>query len=156
MNPGVHLINDVAYRPSLGEPHFGCVSNFPPHRLQPTATPLIFIQIISTNDECVQQALESLVTKQCRSIRQAALGNGVARSALGHRWLGRLPRSETSTRTVRLNTEQERTLICYIQDLQLQYQPPYHHQIRLIAQNLADQNGPSKALDINWATGFIK
>jgi hypothetical protein len=82
---------------------------------------------MSTNEKSVQQTLESLSTKQYCSIRQAALGNGVAKSTLGHRRLRRVPRSEITTKTARLNKEQECTLICYIQDLRLQYQPHLFH-----------------------------
>jgi hypothetical protein len=69
---------------------------------------------MSTNEEDVQQALDSLETKQYYSIRQAALASGVARSTLGHRRLGRLPRSAITVKTARLNAEQERTLISYV------------------------------------------
>jgi hypothetical protein len=99
-----------------------------------------------TNEKHVQQALDSLATDQYYTICQSTLTGSVTMSTLGHRRIGRLPRSTMTVKPIRLNTEQELTPISYTKDLQLQYQPPNHDQIRLIAQKLANQNGSSESL----------
>ena len=111
---------------------------------------------MSTQEQEIQEAIESVRLGQFRSIRQSAVANLLPRSTIGHRRAGRLPRSSITPKSARLTAIQKNILIQYIQDLQLQYQPPNHHQIRFIAQQLANQNGPSKELGKNWVSRFIQ
>ena len=90
------------------------------------------------------------------SLRQTALATGVARSTLGHRLAGRPSRAQTHLRSSRLTAEQEEVLTRFIEDLQLQYAPINHAQLRVIASNLAGQNGPGMPLGKCWITRFIK
>ena len=81
---------------------------------------------MATNEERLQDTIQSIQEEEYRSIRQAALRNGATRSTVGHRLAGRKPRSEITLSSQRLTKVQENTLCCYIKDLQLQYQPPTH------------------------------
>ena len=111
---------------------------------------------MSTKEDGVQNALKRFEQKEFRSIRQTALATTQARSTLGHRRAGRLPRSEITVRNARLTKQQREILFRYIRDLQLQFQPPNHRQIYLIAQKLADQSNPSLPLGKHWVTRFLK
>ena len=111
---------------------------------------------MSTKEDGVQNALKRFEEKEFRSIRQTALATTQARSTLGHRRARRLPRSEITIRNARLTKQQREILFRYIRDLQLQFQPPNHRQIYLIAQKLADQSNPSPPLGKHWVTRFLK
>jgi hypothetical protein len=81
--------------------------------------------------------------KGFRSIRQTAFATMRARSTLGHRRTGRLPRSEITVRNAHLAKQQREVVFRYIRGLQLQFPHPNYRQIHLIAQQLADQSNPS-------------
>jgi hypothetical protein len=69
---------------------------------------------MSTKEDDVQSALERFEQKEFCSIRQTALAATQARSTLGHRRAGRLPRSQITVHNVRLTKQQKEVLVHYI------------------------------------------
>ena len=106
-------------------------------------------------EEEVQRAIKIVQSRRFRSIRQTTLATTVPRSTIGHRLAGRSSRDNITLKTERLTAPQKGVLIQYILDLQLQFQPPNHHQIHFIAQQLANQNGPPRDLGKNWVSRFV-
>ena len=109
----------------------------------------------SQKEQNVELALAYTQLGVYSSIRQTALATGIPRSTLGHRRAGRLLRSQIRVRNARLTSKQEDILYRFIEDLQLQYAPINHAQLRVIAANLAAENGTGKPLRKCWITRFI-
>jgi len=101
------------------------------------------------------RAVRLLDNGKFRSVRQTAAATGVPRTTLRDRLNGKPPRSQTDLKHSRLSIYQEKVLVQYIRDLQLQYAPVNSFVIASIATLLARQNEPSATLDKNWVSRFI-
>ena len=91
-----------------------------------------------------------------KSLRQAAVATGVAKSTLSDRRAGRNPRSSQRQPHARLYPEQANVLERYIVDAQLQYAPDNNSQLGVVAEMLARQKDPGARLGKNWIYKFLK
>jgi hypothetical protein len=89
---------------------FDALRVLPSTHLASVTTPPVLLVIMSTEEDDVQNVLERFERKEFCSIRQTALATTQARSTLGHRRAGRLPRSQITVRNARLTKQQKRGL----------------------------------------------
>ena len=77
-------------------------------------------------------------------------------STVNDRHRGLLPWSQSTHPLARLCRYQERVLIQYIRDLQLQYAPINQAQLAVFAERLAQEREPGARLGKNWVYKFVK
>jgi transposase len=116
----------------------------------------IVLRKMSANIQKVQRALQDLKEKKYCSIRQAALANDVGKSTIAYRLHGRKSRTQSSSSSRRLTSEQEEVLIKWVEDRQRQILPLNHTTLRELVIQLLQENDDFEPLGKLWTTRFIQ
>jgi hypothetical protein len=96
---------------------------------------------MSDQEENVQRAINDLDSKRFRSIRQSELYNRVPRATVAHRIGGRKARAQKELKSQRFTNQEERSIVQWTSDLQMQYISSNYTQIHKILKILLQNKG---------------